>query len=74
MTRLDRAYANKYTQRKIAQYKIVPNTFSNHDRIELKIKWGKRNKWGKGLWKLNSKILQDDEHKKIIGNTIELQK
>ena len=74
MARLDRAYTNKYTQRRITQYKILPNTFSDHDGIEIRIKWGKRNKWGKGLWKLNSKILQDDEYKQIIDNTIEIHR
>ena len=74
LTRIDRIYTNIETKRNIITYKIKPNFFSDHQALTIKLKWGIREKWGKGLWKLNSDILSDENYKKEIINAIEIHK
>ena len=58
-SRLDRAYAKQVEIQKNFDYNIFPVTFSDHDAIFIKIKWGPRPKWGKGSWKMNTQVLAD---------------
>ena len=46
---------------KILNCKIVPTPFSDHDIIEIEIKWGDKPRWGKGSWAMNTQVL-DDPH------------
>ena len=72
LTRLDRVYTNPATQRKIISYKIKPNFFSDHQAVIINIRWKKREKWGKGTWKINNEILLDKEYQEEIKNAIEI--
>ena len=59
--RLDRVYIKEHDLQKIFYYKIVPTPFSDHDIIEIEIKWEDRKRWGKGSWPMNTQVL-DDPH------------
>lgn len=55
-------------KQRISQYKIIPNYHSDHDGIQISISWGRQLSWGKGIWKLNTSLLQDqDFNNKITG-------
>ena len=72
--RLDRAYISESNIQAILQYKIKLTTFSDHDQIQLTLKWGERITWGKGNWKLNTQLLKDEEYNKQIKNNLEIYK
>ncbi len=72
--RLDRVYIKDSNLHSITDYKIEPSTFSDHDQIKIKTKWGKRPVWGRRLWKMNIEILSDKEYRKRIENDIEIFK
>ena len=59
--RLDRIYIKANTHHKILNYEIIPTAHSDHKQIYLAIKWGNIPKWGRGIWKMNSNILKDNE-------------
>ena len=58
-SRLDRIYMNDNIKQKVTKYKIILNHYSDHDGIKIEMTWGKKIKWGKGWWKLNTVLLQD---------------
>ena len=62
-SRLDRIYIKPQNILDISNYDIIPNHFSDHDRITLTLKWNpKQLKWGKGIWKLNTTLLDNEEY------------
>ena len=62
--RLDRIYTLKENIQDFQKYNIIATHFSDHDKIIIELKWNQKQiKWGKGLWKLNTTILQHEEHK-----------
>ena len=60
-SRIDRVYIKEHDIQKILNYKIVPTPFSDHDIIEIEIKWGDRPRCYKGSWAMNTQVL-DDAH------------
>ena len=62
-SRLDRIYIKPQNILDISNYEIIPNHFSDHDRITLTLKWNpKQLKWGKGIWKLNTTLLDNEDY------------
>ena len=62
--RLDRIYTLQENIQDFQKYNIIATHFSDHDKIIIELKWNQKQiKWGKGLWKLNTTILQHEEHK-----------
>ena len=60
---LDRIYIKPQNILDISYYDIIVNHFSDHDRITLTLKWNpKQLKWGKGIWKLNTTLLHNEEY------------
>ena len=74
MSRIDRIYTNSETIRNITTYKIKPNFFSDHQAITAKLTWSKMQKWGKGTWKINNQILNEERYRTEINNAIEIYK
>ena len=72
--RLDRLYTLDTNIQSILTYEIKSVTYSDHDQIQFSVKWGNRIKWGNGTWKLNTKLLEDEEYNKRIKNDIEIYK
>ena len=64
--RLDKFIYKSNLQNRLLEYYIKPNVFSDHEGIILKIDLGQRRKWGKGLWKLNNEILQEEKYVKYM--------
>ena len=60
-SRLDRIYIKEADLQKVLNYKITPCPFSDHDIIEITMKWGDRPKWGKGTWAMNTQVLDDPD-------------
>ena len=67
-TRIDRAYCSGEN---IPKIKICHKTFGAFDHKGLQLNIGQRIKWGKGLWKLNVKLLESEETKQGIKTLIE---
>ena len=62
-SRLDRIYIKPQNILDISNYDIIPNHFSDHDKITLTLKWNpKQLKWGKGVWKLNNTLLENEDY------------
>ena len=72
--RLDRIYTREDNIQIIIKYNIIPSSFSDHDQVKIDIKWGNNPKWGKGCWKLNTNILNDEEYKKRIADDLFIYK
>ena len=70
-TRIDRIYVSENLKQRILQYKIVPNYYSDHGGIEMLITWGRQITWGKGIWKMNTILLDDQEFNNRITDLIE---
>ena len=69
--RLDRFLISNNIQNKIVDYKVIINSLSDHEGISVKISTGKRNIWGKGIWKLNCEFLNEKYYVGIITEIIE---
>ena len=72
--RHDRIYTDESNIQNILSYQIKPITFSDHDQLLIHVKWGDRPVWGKGIWKLNVKLLEDIKYNQLIVNDIEISK
>ena len=70
-TRIDRIYASEKLKQRIIQYKIIPNFHSDHDGIQITITWGRQISWGKGIWKMNTSLLDDQEFNNRITGLIQ---
>ena len=71
-SRLDKAISDNQITKRIVSYKIIPNTFSDHEGIKILIDLDKNNQWGKGTWKLNTSILTDEPFREKILDLINL--
>ena len=69
--RLDRIYIRTDSLHLANGYKIIPYHLSDHDQLYLELKWGKRTKWGRGSWKLNSQLLTDANFQNEVKEAIE---
>ena len=72
--RLDRIYMDPEITQLVQNYQIIPVNFSDHDQLSLEVKWGKQTKWGKGMWKLNSQILENPDFQAAIKSLVEMHK
>ena len=71
--RLDRYLISNILRNRIKNYTIQPNSFSDHDAIKLEIDMGKRKKWGRGTWKLNCEILNNQNYNEYITEIIRIE-
>ena len=68
--RLDKFLYKANLQNRILDYYIKPNIFSDHEGIVIKIDLGMRKKWGKGVWKMNNEVLQEDKYREYMTEVI----
>ena len=66
LARLDRIHTLEKNLNKITKYLIIPCNFSDHRCLQFEIKWGQRPIWGRGLWKLNCTLMDDEEYNNEI--------
>ena len=57
----DRIYMKSHTTQKSKTYEIRTPGVSDHDQVRIQMTWGKRPKWGEGTWKINNKVLNDNQ-------------
>ena len=72
--RIDKIIMEKYLIKNVMEYKLATNVISDHEGINLNLKWGTRNKWGRGNWSMNTSILEDPGFKNTIKDVIEVYK
>ncbi len=70
--RLDRVYTKPNNMTKIINYKIQPTNHSDHDKVIIEIKWGDRPIWGKGIWKMNNTLLDNDDFTREVINILQI--
>ena len=70
LTRLDRIYTSRAARVAFESAGIEPFPHSDHDCITLKLNFDEV-KIGKGSWKLNTKVLTDDNYQKLIKDLLE---
>lgn len=70
--RLDRAYVSLEILSKCHDYRVTPVSFSDHCLVSFTIGGRKRkvNRFNWDLWKMNSKLLQDEEFRSAIAEKI----
>ena len=74
-SRLDRIYLKEADLQKVLNYNIIPCSFSDHDLIQISMKWGDRPKWSKGIWAMNAmnaQILDDPNFVRELTSLIKL--
>ena len=69
--RLDKFFFSNHLQNRLINYNILPNLFSDHEGITIHFDIGTRKKWGKGTWKLNNEILEEERYRNFIKEVIE---
>ena len=47
---------------------------SNHDQVRIQMTWGKIPVWGEGTWKINNKVLNDNQFQHEVKKEIEIYK
>ena len=73
--RLDKAFVSKCMRNRVLDYKIKTNTISDHDSLQIDFGLDyKEEKWGKGEWKLNNGILEEEEFKRRVYAHLEMYK
>ncbi|CAG2250566.1 unnamed protein product [Mytilus edulis] len=68
-TRIDRFYADNEFINKISEIKHIPYKKSDHKMVQINIQY-KRQKWGRGFWKMNNSLLENEKYTVLISNII----
>ena len=70
-SRIDYFLLNSHMEYIIQKADILPGLKSDHSLLELTFLLEKQPKRGRGLWKLNTSLLQDADYVKLIKSTIQ---
>ena len=68
--RLDYIFLSNCLQENAKKIDVLPSFLSDHSPVLLTLGASKENKRGKGLWKFNNSLLQEDSFHDCIKNTI----
>ncbi|CAC5358983.1 unnamed protein product [Mytilus coruscus] len=67
-TRIDRFYADNEFINKIKEIKHIPYKKSDHKIVQINILYN-RQKWGRGFWKMNNSLLENENYTILISNS-----
>ncbi|CAG2234745.1 KNTC1 [Mytilus edulis] len=68
-TRIDRFMPINEFINKISEIKHIPYKKSDHKMVQINIQY-KRQKWGRGFWKMNNSLLENEKYTVLISNII----
>ena len=67
-SRIDRIYVNSANMRDITNIKYIHTPYHGHRILAFRVK--NVTEWGKGYYKLNTSLFEDEEYDRIVDETI----